>query len=105
MGIAVMQRDFFDSRPVYLDRQQTMLKSLGKKVTLCNLCALIFKMGELRKRQKGMNLTGNLNGDGSVLGGVLVLGKGGAFATFQQEKLGMKVDYDKIVEDVRLASQ
>uniref|UniRef100_A0A7S0YRF1 Uncharacterized protein n=1 Tax=Hemiselmis tepida TaxID=464990 RepID=A0A7S0YRF1_9CRYP len=105
MGLGVFQRDYFANHPVYLDKEQNMLKMFGVKLTCCDLCGLIPKMFEMSARLKSKGgVDGNLNnGDGSVQGGVLVLGRGGKNPTFQQEYLGKAVNKEQVANDVRKA--
>mmetsp|Transcript_26305 Transcript_26305/g.66406 ORF Transcript_26305/g.66406 Transcript_26305/m.66406 type:complete len:122 (+) Transcript_26305:290-655(+) len=106
LGVGVLQRDYFQNLPVYLDKEQKMISALGKKVSIGTLCCICCLFPDMLKRQKGKNIKAGMfyHGEGSVQGGLLVLGPGGISPTFQLEKLGVSMDYEKLVADVQALS-
>jgi len=75
---------FFDGE-LYVDEGKTSFKELGfKRISLIKMVPGLFsrKWKEAKAKADGLNLGGNLAGDGGQTGGVLVVGQGGAPTMF-----------------------
>lgn len=83
LGVREFQTKYFDGNPVYIDEQKRFYNALGNRKLLrdtmptWNPFKLYSAFRKLSKRLKDKpDIEGNFAGEGIVLGGVLVIGRG-----------------------------
>lgn len=88
LGVADFQNEYFNF-PVYLDRNMSFCKALGERkiysVVSWNPIKLYQSISRLTARTEARGITGNLAGEGIVLGGVLLV-KNGRDVVYQYEE-------------------
>jgi len=101
--------------PIYLDENMSFFKALGSKgkVRKGNLASLAMSLlnpwsdvWKVNNAAKSHKVEGNFVGEGTILGGVFVMGRGnqGVVYQFREEDFGVHAPLDDVISAAKKAS-
>mmetsp|Transcript_8404 Transcript_8404/g.16416 ORF Transcript_8404/g.16416 Transcript_8404/m.16416 type:complete len:151 (+) Transcript_8404:400-852(+) len=80
LGVGEFVSKYFTGGEVYLDKEQDLFKALGSrgmKMNTWNPFKVFSDISGMQKRMDAKGISGNLRGDSILLGGIMVVNKGG----------------------------
>jgi hypothetical protein len=107
LGVGEFQSKYFRNYPCYVDEEQKFYKILmgnnlfSMKPYTWNPFTLYKDFRSLQQRMKEKNISGNLKGDYTIKGGLLLFSKNGSLRLKVDEVVGEDLPYDRIVEAVK----
>jgi len=105
LGVGEFERDYFAGGALFLDRDRALYEYLGnrKLVTIRGVLASLVRplktyrsLKSIGERMKAKGVSGNMVGEGLVLGGVLVFDANGDIVFSHPEKTGSPVDPEDV---------
>ncbi|QQP50360.1 C10orf58 -like protein [Caligus rogercresseyi] len=96
-GVEEFTKDFFTNTDVYFDAEKKFFGPKERRIMLTGLLNFKFMMKVFGARQKGVE--GNLEGDGSLLGGAFVIGPGeeGVLYEHRETYFGHHANMDEVL--------
>jgi NADH:ubiquinone oxidoreductase subunit len=102
LGVDEFHTKYFDSNPLYLDRERNFYKILGNKSLLSqswsswNPFKLYSDLKEVDVRVKAQGIDGNLKGEGLLQGGVLIIHPVRGIVYRHNERTGAVLPFDEM---------
>mmetsp|Transcript_8925 Transcript_8925/g.17831 ORF Transcript_8925/g.17831 Transcript_8925/m.17831 type:complete len:144 (+) Transcript_8925:429-860(+) len=103
LGVGEFASKYFANGQLYLDSNQTFWKALGSrplKFGTWNPFKIWSLIKDMQEKMKAKGIDGNLRGDARLLGGVMVVGKGGPVTFVSLEQMGSPFCVDDLVQAV-----
>lgn len=109
LGVGEFQKDYWQSLPVYMDKERKFFTdlmgdrrlSLGSLFYTWNPLKMYSDFGVLTDRIKKKNIKGNLAGEGTIKGGVALVQKGTGSVLYQDfEEMGAEPNYEQLMKEV-----
>mmetsp|Transcript_10219 Transcript_10219/g.12399 ORF Transcript_10219/g.12399 Transcript_10219/m.12399 type:complete len:158 (-) Transcript_10219:339-812(-) len=108
LGVHDFHSNYFENRPLYLDHEKNFYALLGNrklKIPFSSLLTPIKSYNDyktLGNRLKNKNIEGNMNGEGFLQGGVIIIGPGddGEIIYKYEEETGSELPLDEIEKGI-----
>lgn len=103
LGVGEFASHYFANGELFFDSEQTFWKALGSrpiKFDTWNPFKIWSGIKEMQTRMKAKGIDGNLRGDARLLGGVMVVAKGGPVTFVALEQMGTPFSVDALVQAV-----
>ena len=113
LGVGEFVSTYFKGGEVFLDSEQDFYKALGSraiKINTKNPIRIAKDIFSIQKRMKAKGISGNLRGDAVLLGGVMVVNKGGPVSWISYEdgdsmSFGKPFNEDELVAALSAAAE
>ena len=99
-GLQEFHRNYFNSWPIYLDEEMQLYKAMGNRSILKvkTLFQMITGMRKLSRRMSQKGIGGNMVGEGTIQGGILIFDAKGDLVHVQPETIMNEINMIEIAQ-------
>ncbi|GAX27666.1 prostamide/prostaglandin F2alpha synthase [Fistulifera solaris] len=99
-GLKSFHKDYFNSWPIYLDEDLQLYKAMGNRsiFKIKTIFKLLSNMRKLSKRMSQKKIEGNMVGEGTIQGGILIFDGKGDLVHVQLEDITKELNMSEIAD-------